>query len=147
MTVRVVRLVAGDEPLARATFALMAAVFDEGAGPLGDSYLASALSSSSFWALAALDGDEVVGGITAHELPMTRSEAIELFVYDLAVRQDRQRAGVGRLLVRTLVDAAAAAGIDVVFVPADDDDDHALAFYRSIGGRGAAVTMFDLGSG
>lgn len=30
---------------------------------------------------------------------------------------------------------------DVVFVPADNDDDHAVAFYAEFGGRPAAVTM------
>jgi hypothetical protein len=33
-----------------------------------------------------------------------------------------------------------------VFVPADNDDTHAVAFYAGLGGRPAKVTMFDLGS-
>jgi aminoglycoside 3-N-acetyltransferase I len=77
---------------------------------------------------------------------MTRHQRSEWFVYDLAVRKDRQRRGIGRRLVDALVSDAARRGIDVVFVPADNDDDHALAFYTSLGGRPSPVTMFDLGA-
>jgi aminoglycoside 3-N-acetyltransferase I len=48
-----------------------------------------------------------------------------------------------------LVDAlrrdAATLSITVAFVPADDDDRHALDFYRALGGVPAAVTIFTFG--
>jgi tRNA-Thr(GGU) m(6)t(6)A37 methyltransferase TsaA len=137
---------------ARAAFTMMRDVFDEAdddseAVPLSDGYVARLLADASFWAIAAFEAGEPVGCITAHELPMTRHERTELFVYDLAVREDRQRLGIGRRLVDALVTGAAERGIDVVFVPADDEDTHALAFYERLGGRPAAVTMFDLGAG
>lgn len=142
------RLGPGDEALARTTFTMMAAVFaedepvDDGDGPLTDDDVRVLLAKDTFWALVAQDGGEVVGGLTAHALPMTRSRATELFIYDLAVRADRQRQGVGRALVTELRRLAAAAGIATSFVPADDEDDHALAFYRALGGAPAAVTIF-----
>ena len=143
MSIRIVRLASADVELARRTFSLMAAVFDEPAGaPLGRAYLEPLLARRDFWALSALDDDEVVGGLTAHALPMTRNEATELFIYDLAVLQAKQRRGIGRQLVEHLRREGAAAGIDVAFVPADDDDTHALDFYRAIGGSPAAVTIF-----
>jgi tRNA-Thr(GGU) m(6)t(6)A37 methyltransferase TsaA len=141
------RLGVGDGPRARAAFEMMHHVFDEEPEKLTDAYLAGLLADDSFWAIAAFDADEAIGCITGHELPMTRHERRELFVYDLAVREDQQRRGIGRRLVETLVAGAAARDIDVVFVPADDDDDHALAFYERIGGRPDKVTMFDLGRG
>jgi len=49
--------------------------------------------------VAAIDGDEIVGGVTAHELGVTRSEDDELFIYDLAVRPAVQRRGIGRRLL------------------------------------------------
>ena len=139
---RIRRLTDDDLATARAAFALLVEVFDEGAGPLGDDYLVQLLSLGSFWALAASVDDEVVGAITAHTLPMTRSPSSELFIYDLAVRPDHQRRGIGRRLVLDLCAAAAQAGIATVFVPADDEDAHALAFYRSLGGEPAPVTIF-----
>ncbi len=139
---RIQRLTADDRKQARATFAMMAQVFGEGGEPLSDSYLDRLLGRADFWALAALAGDEIVGGLTAHTLPMTRSEGAELFIYDLAVREAYQRQGVGRQLIAALRDAAAAAGILVVFVPADNEDTHALDFYRALGGEPAPVTFF-----
>ena len=139
---RTQRLTAGDRELARRLFAMMAEVFEEPNEPLGDGYLDRLLSRAEFWALAALAGDEVVGGVTAHALPMTRAETTELFIYDVAVRADYQRRGVGRRLLTSLREAARASGIEEVFVPADDDDTHALDFYRALGGVAAPVTIF-----
>ena len=121
----------------------MAQVFEEPNEELGDAYLQRLLERDDFWVLAALDGDDVLGGISAHALPMTRSESTELFIYDLAVRTDRQRQGIGRTLVTALRVAACDAGVEVCFVPADDEDTHALDFYRALGGNPAEVTIFD----
>jgi aminoglycoside 3-N-acetyltransferase I len=147
------RLAAGDRAAARELFALMAEVFAEDRGQLGDAYLDRLLARDDFWAIAAFagdggegdegdEGDEIIGGLTAHTLAMTRSEASEVFIYDLAVRSDHQRQGVGRSLVTHLREAAARAGIREVFVPADDDDVHALDFYRALGGTAQPVTIF-----
>jgi len=142
--VRIVRLGPTSAAEARRTFALMAETFGEERGDLSDGYLDALLARPDLWALAAIDGDDVVGGLTAHTLPMTRSETAEIFLYDLAVRPDRQRQGIGRLLVEALRAEAAAAGINEIFVPADDDDAHAIDFYRALGGSPSPVTMFDL---
>ncbi len=150
--IQVRRLGAGDARLARATFGMMAEAFDEVPGWLPDAYLHGLLAQPSFWAFVALaaptsrfDGDTPVGGLTAHTLPMTRSASAELFIYDLAVAPAHQRRGVGRALVGAARRAAAADGIGVAFVPADDEDEHALAFYRALGGTPAPVTVFTFG--
>ncbi|MFN7977397.1 MAG: GNAT family N-acetyltransferase [Vicinamibacterales bacterium] len=147
MATEVRRLTAKDVELARRTFQTMSAVFETDGVPLGDDYLRALLGRPDFWAFAAVDGDAVLGGITAHTLPMTRSESAEVFIYDLAVVPERQRQGIGRRLVATLRDAAAAEGIAVTFVPADNDDTHALDFYQAIGGTPAPVTIFTFGDG
>ena len=128
--------------LARTTLHLMAAVFDEPSDALSAAYVQSLLSRSDFWLLAALHDGAPLGGVTAHALPMTRSEATELFIYDLAVQEAHQRRGVGGALVKELRKLAAEQGITVAFVPADNEDAHALAFYRALGGEAAAVTIF-----
>jgi aminoglycoside 3-N-acetyltransferase I len=81
-------------------------------------------------------------GLTAHTVPMTRSESSEIFVYDIAVRGDHQRRGIGRQLMTALLEGGAAANIYTTFVAADNDDDHALDFYRSLGGVESPVTLF-----
>jgi aminoglycoside 3-N-acetyltransferase I len=141
------RLTTGDEPLAGRLFSLMAAVFGETAELLGDAYLSSLLARPDFWALAAFAGDELVGGLTAYTLPMTRAQRNEVFLYDIAVREDHQRRGIGRQLVSLLRDSARAQGISEVFVAADDEDTHALDFYRSLGGAAAPATFFSFTDG
>lgn len=136
------RLTPDDAPLARRAFTMMAEVFETDHAPLSDAYLARLLSRPEFWALVAVDGDEPIGCLTAHTLMMTRAEVEEVFLYDLAVRPDHQRRGIGRALVTALCDGAAALGIDTMFVPADDEDTHALDFYRAIGGEPSPVTFF-----
>jgi aminoglycoside 3-N-acetyltransferase I len=137
------RLDVDDVLLARRTFHLMTVVFEEEPAPLSDGWLASLLRRPDFWAVAALYDGTPIGGITAHTLPMTRSESYELFIYDLAVDETHQRQGIGRQLVRALQTEAAAQGITVSFVPADHEDLHALDFYRAIGGSETPVSIFD----
>jgi aminoglycoside 3-N-acetyltransferase I len=144
---RVLRLTAGDREIARATFAMMADVFDEEHGPLSDRYLDRLLTRQDFWAFAAIIDDEIVGGLTAHTLPMTRVEASEVLIYDVGVRSDWRRKGVGRRLLAAVQDAAAAEGMDELWVPADDEDEHALRFYAAVGGTPARVTHFTFSRG
>jgi aminoglycoside 3-N-acetyltransferase I len=125
--------------IAQNLFSLMASVFEEESLPLSDSYVQSLLDTPSFWALAAWDQNQLIGGLTAHTIPLTRIPAREVFIYDLAVLLSHQRQGVGRQLVNTLRTLAAPM---TVFVPADNEDQHALDFYRAIGGDPAEVTIF-----
>ena len=136
------RLTSDNRELAKGLFIMMAEVFAEGSDHLSDDYLDRLLSREDFWAIAAFVGDEIVGGLTAHTLPMTRSESFEIFIYDLAVREDQQRKGIGRQLMTALREAAAIAGIQHVLVAADNDDVHALDFYRAVGGVPSPVTFF-----
>jgi aminoglycoside 3-N-acetyltransferase I len=136
------RLQNGDRELARSLFTLMAEVFEEERASHNDAYLDGLLNRPDFWVIAALHGNEIVGGITAHTLPMTRDESSELFIYDLAVKNTFQRQGIGTKLVTSLCHYARAAGITETFVAADNEDTHALDFYRAIGGESAPVTIF-----
>jgi aminoglycoside 3-N-acetyltransferase I len=139
---KIVRLVSGNTALAKGMFSVMAAVFGEPGGELSDEYVAGLLADHHFWAIAAMEGDQVVGGVTAHTLPMTRNQSSEIFIYDLAVRLDRQRQGIGRRLIRHLCEVGAAQGIETVFVAADNEDDHAVDFYRALRGAASPVTVF-----
>lgn len=143
--IQILRLLPSQAPLAKQMFVLMAQVFEHPASLLTEDYVQGLLEQPNFWALAAVQGDQVVGGLTAHVLPMTHHMGSELFIYDLAVHPQHQRQGVGRALVQTLVQQAKDQGIADVFVPADNDDTHALDFYRALGGRPSDVTIFDFG--
>ena len=120
----------------------MAEVFGQAQAPLSDGYLDLLLARPDFWVLTALCDGSVVGGLTAHTLMMTAFEGAEVFLYDIAVDPDHQRRGFGQRLVDTLRREASSLGIHTVFVPADDEDTHALDFYRALGGTPEQVTFF-----
>jgi aminoglycoside 3-N-acetyltransferase I len=141
----VYRLGLEDHKLAQSTFTLMAEVFGEAHTPLSDAYLDRLLARSDFLAITAINSGEVVGGLTAHALMMTAFEGAEVFLYDVAVAPEHQRRGVGRQLVHALRSEAASQGISTVFVPADDEDTHALRFYGALGGTPSKVTIFQFG--
>jgi aminoglycoside 3-N-acetyltransferase I len=140
--IRIHRLHAQDIALARELFTLMAQVFEEERAPLSDAYLHTLLQRQDFWVLAAFADDALAGGLTAHVLPMSRSQSRELFLYDIAVRADVQRHGIGARLVASLREQGMQAGIATVFVAADEEDTHALDFYRALGGQESAVRHY-----
>jgi aminoglycoside 3-N-acetyltransferase I len=140
--VQVRRLGPRDRELARVTFDLLADVFGEKHDRLTDAYLDELLGRPWFLVLAATDGGQAVGGLTAHVLPMTACEGAEVFIYDVAVVDDYQRRGVGRRLLAAVRDEASRLGTSSVFVLADNEDAGALAFYRTLGGVASGVTLF-----
>ena len=141
------RLQGSDRDTARETFELMARVFETESTPLSDGYIDALLARPDFWVISAAIDGEVVGGLTAHTLAMTVYEGSEVFLYDIAVSEPFQRRGIGRRLVAALLDGARSLGIDTMFVPADDEDTHALDFYRALNGAPMAVTIFDFTTG
>lgn len=140
--IQVERLTSDDIERARDLFTTIAGVFETETSPLSDGYLKRLLMRNDFWALAVSIEGRIVGGLTAFTLPLTRLEASEIFIYDIAVRPDHQRQGIGRRLIETLRAQASAAGVEVAWVPADNEDTHALDFYRALGGEPAPVTVF-----
>jgi aminoglycoside 3-N-acetyltransferase I len=138
------RLNSDDNAIAVSMFSMMASVFGEAPGTLSLDYVERLLKRDDFWAIAALEDREPVAGLTAFTLPLTRCEAAEVLIYDIAVQLRHQRRGLGRLLVDTLKKLAAEAGIRTIWVPAENEDLHALEFYRAMGGRPTAVTIFTL---
>jgi len=127
---------------ARELFTLMAGVFETESKPLSNHYLSRLLGRDDFWVFAASFEGRTVGGLTAYSLPLTRIEQSEIFIYDIAVVPQYQRRGIGSQLVTAVRSHASATGITVAWVPADNEDAHALDFYRSLGGEPAPVTIF-----
>jgi aminoglycoside 3-N-acetyltransferase I len=147
MQISIQRLTPHDIREAGTLFQVLTTAFDEPSRALSDTYLHEILSRTDFWALAAIDQGDIVGGLTAHTLPMTQSESEELFIYDVAVRCDCRRRGVGAALLGSLRTLAKAEGIDSIFVAADSDDSHALEFYRYCGGAAASAVLFSFTTG
>ena len=106
-------------------------------------YLRRLLGSDGFIALAALKGDEVVGGLAAYELRKFEQPRSEIYIYDLAVAAAHRRQGIATALIQELRTIAAARGAYVIFVQADTGDEPAIALYTKLGAR-EAVLHFDI---
>ena len=108
-----------------------------------DAYLAHLLGSDTFIAVAALQGEVVVGGLAAYVLPKLERARSEVYLYDLAVADTHRRRGIATALIAELRRIAAARGAWVVFVQADYGDDPAVALYTKLGTR-EDVMHFDI---
>ena len=118
-------------------------VFEEDETAIGtEKNLLKLLSNNYFVAMAAFYETEIAGGLTAYELPMYYSDRSEIFLYDLAVKAEYQRMGVGKRLIHALKEYCVKNGINEFFVLAHEEDEHALEFYRSTGGKSEKVINF-----
>ena len=114
-----------------------------GAHQPDDAYLRRLLGKPHFIALAALAGDEVVGGLAAYELEKFEQARSEIYIYDLAVLEAHRRKGVATGLIRELQRMAKERGAYVIFVQADPPDAPAIRLYTSLGTR-EDVLHFDI---
>ena len=117
-------------------------VFEEEQSIGSDTHLLKLLGNNSFIAIAAISKNEVVGGLTAYELPMVYSDASEVILYDMAVRIEYQRMGIGKGLIQSLKEYCAINNIEMFFVMAHEEDIHAVEFYRATGGKSEKVVNF-----
>jgi Acetyltransferases len=118
-------------------------VFEEDRSNIGnDGNLAGLLGNPQFLVMAALAEKEVVGGLTAYELPMYYADRSEVFVYDMAIKPEYQRMGIGKELIRSLKAECSRKGVREFFVLAHEEDEHAIEFYHSTGGKSERVVNF-----
>ncbi|WP_414469703.1 GNAT family N-acetyltransferase [Methanobacterium sp. ACI-7] len=107
-----------------------------------DSYLEKVLKNENTIFVVAKYEEEIIGGLTAHQLASTYFEANEVYVYDLAVHQDFQRKGIGTRLIEELKKICCNAGDKEIFLQADVGDNYAIDFYKKIGGVPEDVIHF-----
>ena len=105
-------------------------------------YLQQLLQKDSFFVFVALLEGKVVGGLTAYLLQQYYSQSTLVYIYDLAVKSELQRKGIGKMLISGITNHCKEKGIAEVFVQADEADDYALDFYRSTGGIAQKVVHF-----
>jgi aminoglycoside 3-N-acetyltransferase I len=108
-----------------------------------DAWLREQLANPHVIALAAHDGDTVVGALTGYILPKLEQARSEIYIYDLAVRESHWRRGIATALIGALQDMAKTVGAWVIYVQADYGDDPAIALYTKLGAR-EDVMHFDI---
>lgn len=136
-----------DLQAARALNALFAQVFDDAASyksnPPDDGYLTGILARDQIIALVARQGQAIIGGLVAYDLPKLEQARSEIYIYDLAVADTHRRRGVATALINHLRQIARQRGAWVIYVQADHGDDPAIALYTKLGQR-EDVLHFDI---
>ncbi len=108
-----------------------------------DAYLDELLGREEFIAIAAMQGEQVIGGLAAYELRKFEQERSEIYIYDLAVAVSHRRAGIATGLILELKNIARLRKAYVIYVQADNGDDPAIALYSKLGVR-EEVLHFDI---
>lgn len=89
--------------------------------------------------LVAYIDDEPAGFVSGVEV-LHPDKGVEMMLYELGVDEAFRRRGVGRALVRALVDEARRLGCRTVWVLTEPDNDPALATYRAAGFTGVETS-------
>ena len=140
------RIGPGDVDGMEAANALFAEVFGEEGyhGPVPSrGHLERLLADDKFIALAARAGGEMVGALAAYEMVKFEAERSEIYIYDLAVREEHRRRGVATALIEALQPIAREKCAWVIMVQADPPDAPAVALYDKLGAR-EEVLHFDI---
>jgi aminoglycoside 3-N-acetyltransferase I len=143
------QLTPDDLPLMDALLAMFGEAFGDVDTYVGKrpapAYQRRLLGGSHFIALAAMDGEAVVGGLAAYELPKFEQERSEIYIYDLAVAATHRRRGIASALIGALRGEARRRGAYVIYVQADTgpEDAAAIALYSRLGIR-EDVLHFDI---
>ncbi len=134
----------------RALNALFAEAFEDmdsyASAQPDDAWLRRQLARRHIIVLAALRGDDVVGGLVAYELDKLEQRRREIYIYDLAVAAAHRRKGVATALIARLRIMARRRSAWVLYVQADIGDDPAIALYSGLGER-EDVLHFDIAPG
>jgi len=105
--------------------------------------LKTLLAKTDFMCFVAMHDNEVVGGVTAYEMYSYYSAQSEAYIYDLAVKKDFHRRGIGKELIATLSSYCQSKNMKTLFVEAHEEDEEAVVFYRNIGGHSEKVVHFN----
>lgn len=107
-----------------------------------DEHLRALLEDNNFFVFVAIRDGKVVGGLTAYLLRQYYSKRPLMYVYDLAVKIENQRQGIGTRLMFAITQYSNEIGAEEVYIQADEIDQHAVMFYRSTGAKANKVVNF-----
>jgi aminoglycoside 3-N-acetyltransferase I len=110
----VARLTADDIAAARSALAVFGEVFGDlptyCAQQPDDVWLSDLLGDPNFVLQVALDGERVIGAMASYVLRKFEQPRKEIYIYDLAVAENRRRQGVATALIADLQRIAAETG-------------------------------------
>jgi len=105
-----------------------------GRPPLDRDGAARFLANDRNHLLVAFEDDEPIGVLLAHELDRRHGDERKMFLYEIDVREDRRRRGIGRALMERFAELCRECGYPKAWVLTDDENPTAVAFYAACGG-------------
>jgi len=85
--------------------------------------------------LLAMEADEPVGFLRGTALGQLASRRPQMFLYEIGVGARYRRRGIGRALVRALIEYCRARDFEEIFVLTDPSNTAAVGLYRETGAR------------
>jgi len=100
------------------------------------------VNPTTAWQRVVVDGDEVVGFVSANFDPDAPQEYFRSVLWRINVDADDQGRGVGRFAVEALLDEARARGLDRVDVIYEAGEDGPEVFFSRVGFAAVDETEF-----
>jgi diamine N-acetyltransferase len=101
--------------------------------PVSYGIAATVVNPATSWQRVVLDGDQVVGFVSANFDPEFPQEHFRSVLWRINVDADDQGRGVGRFAVKSLLDEASTRGEDHVDVIYEAGDGGPAAFFERVG--------------
>ena len=100
------------------------------------------LIAKNYHVFVALDGETVIGGLTAYELPMYYGSVNEIFLYEIAVHLRHRRKGIATALINGLKAYCDQNKIKIIFVGTEKTNLAAKELYLKTGGDMEIIPWF-----
>lgn len=110
--------------------------------PVSYAVAAAVINPATAWQRVVLDGDEVVGFISANFDPEAHQEEFRSALWRINVDADDQGRGVGRFAVDSLTDEARKRGFDHVNVIYEPGESGPEAFFLRVGFKPVGETDY-----
>jgi aminoglycoside 3-N-acetyltransferase I len=92
------------------------------------------LGKKSFYGIVALEGDTIVGRLTAYEFEKYNDNTREVYLYEIDVEEPFQNQGIGSKLIEFTKKICRKRGVSYMFVGTENDNLPAQKLYTKTGG-------------
>jgi ribosomal protein S18 acetylase RimI-like enzyme len=99
------------------------------------------LASATHHIAVAIEDGAVVGMATANEY-LHPDKPVQIWVNEMGVAPSHRRRGIGKQLLRRILDFARDRGFEEIWLGTEDDNAAARALYEAMGGNQESFVMY-----